>query len=158
VASRSSGSPAADKAYSRSSLSKIQAVPPLPIPRIPNPRSRRFVQKNNRFLDGVTGRQRTMVAAVAVPQSDEVRNGVRLGLLQASSRDDHGVLCRYRCVIGKCEPVRRRRDRADYARGQGCERARGPDRMVCRFRACRGGGSGWKPARCRNGCMRACRR
>src|SRR6266481_2499711 len=28
-------------------------------------------------------------------------NGVRLGLLQASLGDDHGVLCRYRRVIGK---------------------------------------------------------
>src|SRR5215467_4458360 len=34
------------------------------------------------LLDGVTGRQPTVVAAVAVPQSDEVRKGVGLGLLQ----------------------------------------------------------------------------
>jgi len=40
------------------------------------------------LLDGVTGRQPTVVAAVAVPQSDEVRKGVGLGLLQASPRED----------------------------------------------------------------------
>jgi hypothetical protein len=34
------------------------------------------------LLDGVTGRQPTVVAAVAVPQSDEVEDGVRLGLPQ----------------------------------------------------------------------------
>src|SRR4051812_13466221 len=34
------------------------------------------------------------------------RNGVRCSLLQASSRDDHGALCRYRRVIGKREPMR----------------------------------------------------
>jgi alkanesulfonate monooxygenase SsuD/methylene tetrahydromethanopterin reductase-like flavin-dependent oxidoreductase (luciferase family) len=44
---------------------------------------------------------------------------VRLGLLQASSRDDHGALCWYRRVIGKREPVCCRRDRADRPRGQG---------------------------------------
>ena len=57
-------------------------------------------------LDGVTGPQPTVVAAVAVPQNDEVRNGVRVGLLQASSRDDHGALCRYRCLIGKRDHLR----------------------------------------------------
>src|SRR5215470_1210916 len=81
-------------------------------------------------LDGVTGRQPTVVAAVAVPQSDEVSNGVRIGLLQAASRDDHGALCGYRCLIGKREHLRCRRERADCARSQGGERARGPDRMV----------------------------
>jgi len=40
------------------------------------------------LLDGVTGRQPTVVAAVAVPQSDEVRKGVGLGLLQATPRED----------------------------------------------------------------------
>ena len=40
-----------------------------------------------------------MVAAVAVPHSDEVRNGVRVGLLQASSRDDHATLYRYRRIV-----------------------------------------------------------
>jgi hypothetical protein len=33
-------------------------------------------------IDGVTGRQPTVVAGVAVPQSDEVGTGVRLSLLQ----------------------------------------------------------------------------
>ena len=37
-------------------------------------------------------------------------NGVRLGLLQASSGDDHGALCRYRRVTGKRERVRCGRD------------------------------------------------
>ena len=73
-------------------------------------RGRVFWTGSSANLDGVTGRQSTVVAAVAVPQSDEVENGVRLGLLQASSRDDHGALCRYRRVIGKREPVRCRRD------------------------------------------------
>jgi hypothetical protein len=53
------------------------------------------------LIDGVTGRQPTVVAAVAVPQSNEVRNGVRVGLLQTSSRDDHGALCRYRVNAAK---------------------------------------------------------
>ncbi len=56
--------------------------------------------------------------AVAVPQSDEVgKHGVRLGLLQTSSRDDHGALCRDRRVIGKREHLRCRRERADRTRG-----------------------------------------
>src|SRR5580704_2962920 len=63
----------------------------------------------------------------------ELGNGVRLGLLQASLGDDHGALCRYRRIIGKREPVRCRRDRADRARGQGGQRARDPDRMVPAF-------------------------
>src|SRR6202045_4787741 len=84
-------------------------------------------------LDGVTGRQPNVVAGVAVPQSDGVGNhGVRLVLLQASSRDDHGALCWYRRVIGKREPVRCRRDRTDRPRGQGGQRARRPDRVVPR--------------------------
>ena len=33
-------------------------------------------------IDGVTGRQPTVVAGVAVPQKDEVGTGVRLSLLQ----------------------------------------------------------------------------
>src|SRR4029077_17063716 len=44
--------------------------------------------------------------------------GVRLGLLQASWRDDHGVLCRYRRVIGKRQLMRCGRNRANRARGQ----------------------------------------
>src|ERR1700732_2030065 len=80
-------------------------------------------------LDGVTGRQPNVVAGVAVPQSDGVGNhGVRLGLLHASSRDDHGALCWYRRVIGKREAVRCRRDRTERPRGQGGQRARRPDR------------------------------
>jgi hypothetical protein len=83
-------------------------------------------------LDGVTGRQPTVVMEVVVPQSDGVGNhGVRLGLLQASSRDDHGALCRYRRVIGKREPVRCRRDRTDLG-----QRARNPDRVVPRPGVC----------------------
>ena len=39
-----------------------------------------------------------------------------MGLLQASSRDDHGALCWYRRVIGKREPVRCRRDRTGRPR------------------------------------------
>ena len=66
----------------------------------------------------------------------ELGNGVRLGLLQASLGGDHGALCRYRRIIGKRKPVRCRRDRADRARGQGGQRARDPDRLVPRPRAC----------------------
>ena len=33
-------------------------------------------------------------------------SGVRISLLQASSRDDHGAICRDRCVTGKCEHLR----------------------------------------------------
>src|SRR5882724_10101086 len=58
------------------------------------------------------------------------KNGVGLSLLQASARDDHGVLCRYRRLIGKREPVRCRRDGADRSRGEGSQRARGADRLV----------------------------
>jgi len=52
----------------------------------------------------------------------ELGNGVRLSLLQASLRDDHGILCGDRCVIGKREPVHCRRDGTDRARGQGGQR------------------------------------
>ena len=54
------------------------------------------------------------------------KHGVRLSLLQASSRDGHGTLCWYRRVIGKCEPLRCGRNRPDRARGQGGQRARRP--------------------------------
>src|SRR6266850_8154456 len=62
--------------------------------------------------------------------------GVRLGLLQASWRDDHGVLCRYRRVIGKRQLMRCGRNRANRARGQGGQRARDLDRMVPRSGDC----------------------
>src|SRR5436305_12800219 len=50
--------------------------------------------------------------------------------LQASSRDDHGPLCRNRRVIGIRERVRCRGGRQDRSREQGFERACGADRLV----------------------------
>src|SRR5258705_13920068 len=50
--------------------------------------------------------------------------------LQASSRDDHGPLCRNRRVIGMLERLRCRCEREDRSRGQGCDRAGGADRLV----------------------------
>src|SRR5713101_7803482 len=49
------------------------------------------------------------------------KNGVGLRRLQASVRDDHGALCRYRRFIGKREPMRCGRNRADRSRGEGSE-------------------------------------
>src|SRR5207245_10034952 len=40
-------------------------------------------------------------------------NGVRLGLLQTSLGNDHGVLCRYRRFIGKRQLMRCGRNRAN---------------------------------------------
>src|SRR5215831_18206954 len=90
-------------------------------------------------VDGVTGEGRkararysarwwragsrlaALVGRVAVPQSDGVnRIGAgRLRLLQASSRDDHELLCRNRCVIGMIERGGCGCEREDRPRGEG---------------------------------------
>src|ERR1700739_5030025 len=64
-----------------------------------------------------------------VPQSDGVY-GVGMALLQASTRDDHGSLCRNRRVFGMLERVRGGCEREDRSGGQGGERARGADGLV----------------------------
>src|SRR5262249_61722595 len=50
--------------------------------------------------------------------------------LQASSKDDHDVLCRNRRVFGKRVRVRDRRSGQDDPRGQGGERAGGSRRLA----------------------------
>ena len=64
------------------------------------------VNSHTHFIDGVTRRQPTVVAGVAVPHSDDVEKGIGLSLLQASARDDHELLCRNRRVIGTVKRVR----------------------------------------------------
>ena len=49
-----------------------------------------------------------------------------------------------------------RREWQDRARGQGCERAGGADRLVRFAGLCAWSGSGSRPDHCRNGCMRRC--
>jgi len=60
------------------------------------------------------GHRPTVVAAVAVPQNIEFGDRAGLRLLRASSGDDYRVLCWYRRVIGKREPVCYRRARAEF--------------------------------------------
>jgi hypothetical protein len=101
-------------------------------------------------LDGVTGRQPTVVTAVAVPHSDEVRNGVRVGLLHAS-RDDAGIDVSLEsvsiCIVDASGRIVRE-----------VKVASEPEVLIRFF----GGlgllwhGSDWRPDRCRNGCMQAC--
>src|SRR5215210_7621429 len=50
-------------------------------------------------------------------------------LLQASSRDDHGLLCTNRRVIGTIKRVRRGWNRQDHSREEGCERTGCADGM-----------------------------
>src|SRR5262249_38003731 len=68
-------------------------------------------------------------------------NGVRGDRLQASSRDDHGPLCRNRRVFGIFERVRDGGGRQDRAGRQGVERARGLARLV--WCACRERDADW---------------
>ncbi len=73
-------------------------------------------------VDGVTGRRRGVAGQAVVPHTDGVAES-GANLLQASRRDDHGLLCRNRRVIGMLERLRCGCERQDRARGQGCERA-----------------------------------
>src|ERR1700730_6255125 len=54
----------------------------------------------------------------------------RASPLQASSRDDHELLCRNRRIIGMLERVYFGRERQDRAGGEGAERAGCADRLV----------------------------
>jgi transposase len=76
-------------------LFRLNAVPGLLRNGVNFPETQTATFDCTSTIDGVTGRQPTVVAAMAVPQSDEVSNGVRIGLLQAAPRDDHGALCGY---------------------------------------------------------------
>src|SRR3954471_9096526 len=72
----------------------------------------------------------------AVPQSDGVWNGVRMGRPQASSRDSHGAFCWDRRVAERQQHLRGRRRGPDRARGEGGERAGGADCLVRRAWPC----------------------
>src|SRR3954451_18355283 len=72
----------------------------------------------------------------AVPESDGVWNGVRMGRPQASSRDSHGAFCRDRRVAERQQHLHGRRRGPDRARGEGGERAGGADRLVRRTWLC----------------------
>src|SRR5450631_3860805 len=74
---------------------------------------------------------RGLPRVVVVPQTDGV-NKTESGFrpLQASSRDDHGLLCRNRRVIGMLQHLRFGLERDDRAGGQGGERAGGADWVV----------------------------
>ena len=71
------------------------------------------------------GLQRELAGWAAVPQSDGVRSGVRVGRPQASSGDSHGLLCRDRRVVGTEQRVRGGCDGQDRVRSQSGERAGG---------------------------------
>jgi hypothetical protein len=61
---------------------------------------------------------------VVVPQNDGVnQNGVWRCQLQASSRNDHELLCRNRCVFGRLVRLRHRCDRQDRPGREGSQRA-----------------------------------
>src|SRR5438552_13787629 len=80
-------------------------------------------------VDGVTGGAEVQARRSSLKLMVSNQRSRRCPL-QASSRDDHGPLCRNRRVIGILERVRCGRERQDRWRGQGCERACGADRLV----------------------------
>src|SRR5216684_4270390 len=89
---------------------------------------RRSARSIEIFVDGVTGRgfaegRSSLKLMVSKPESS-------FRPLQASSRDDHDLLCRNRRVIGMLERVHCGCEREDCAGGEGGERARGTDCLV----------------------------
>jgi hypothetical protein len=75
------------------------------------------------------GLQRELAGWAAVPQSDGVRSGVRVGRPQASSGNSHGLLCRDRRVVGTEQRVRGGCDGQDHQL---------PSRRLRRLRLTRG--------------------
>src|ERR1700685_3165066 len=89
-------------------------------------------------------RLRSFAGQAVVPQSDGVTEpGV--SPLQASTRDDHGPLCRNRRVIGMLERVRCGCERQDRSGGQGRDPAGSADRILwfARGYGCADRAGGW---------------